>query len=263
MTRRSTIAVAVLALATATAHAGEPHRPEVVPQKARALAERGRAFHDARDYPNAIIAFKEAYVMAPSPGLLFNLAQAYRLQGNCDDAAMFYRRYINTGPSPEARVIAEGHLGSVERCVHQRRLNIRVDESVGAEPAPGAPDGSLFLGDSKAARRGALQKDVGIGLTIGGGIAMSAALYYAFDAHNASSSIEEAYANGAKWKDVEPIDQRGERSARLARIFGVGGGMAIVGGVTLYLLGKRAERLAPIALVPSKRGAEVSLAWRF
>jgi tetratricopeptide (TPR) repeat protein len=263
VTRRSTIAVAVLALATGTAHAGEPGRPDVIPQKARALADRGRAFHDAGDYPNAIIAFKEAYVMAPSPGLLFNLAQAYRLQGNCDDAALMYRRYINTGPSSEARGIAEAHLGSVERCVQKRALNIPVDESVGPAPTPGAPDGSLFVSDSKAATRAELQKDIGIGLAIGGGIAMAAAIYYAFDAHSAATSIEDAYAHGAKWKDVAPIDQRGERSARLAKICGVGGGIAIAGGVALYVIGKRTERLAPIALVPTKHGAEVSVAWRF
>ncbi|HSR99814.1 MAG TPA: hypothetical protein VLM79_22325, partial [Kofleriaceae bacterium] len=37
-----------------------------VPAKARALAERGRASHDAGDYAAAITAFTQAYVMAPS-----------------------------------------------------------------------------------------------------------------------------------------------------------------------------------------------------
>ena len=35
--------------------------------------------------------------------LLFNLAQAYRLQGNCDDAALMYRRYLATNPGVEQR----------------------------------------------------------------------------------------------------------------------------------------------------------------
>jgi len=192
---------------------------------------------------------------------LFNLGQAYRLQGNCDDASLMYRRYLNTGPSPEARRIALAHLVSVERCVQQRGLGIRVDQPGGALQPP-APDGTVFAEPPRGSGAG-VQKNLGVGLTIGGGIALSAAAYFAFDAHSASSSVEDAYATGAKWRDVEAIDQRGERSARLARILGIGGGVAVVGGVTLYLFGRRAERLVPIALVPTRHGAEVSLAWTF
>jgi len=261
VTARAVIAVVAITLAAASAHAGEPRSPDEVPQRARSLAERGRALHDAGDYGNAIVAFKEAYVMAPSPGLLFNLGQAYRLQGNCDDASLMYRRYLNTGPSPEARRIALAHLASVERCVQQRGLGIRVDQPGGALQPP-APDGTVFAEPPRGSGAG-VQKNLGVGLTIGGGIALSAAAYFAFDAHSASSSVEDAYATGAKWRDVEAIDQRGERSARLARILGIGGGVAVVGGVTLYLFGRRAERLVPIALVPTRHGAEVSLAWTF
>lgn len=260
------IAIATLALATATAHASEPSSPEVIPHKARALAERGRAFHDAGDYGNAIVAFKEAYVMAPSPGLLFNLAQAYRLAGNCDDAVMMYRRYLNTNPSPEARRIAEAHLATVERCVQKRGLTIEVGPTTPTTTGalrPPAPDGGTVFAKPPDEKHSELKKNIGIGVTIGGAIALSAAAYFTVDARSASQSVEEAYANGAKWRDVEAIDQRGERSARNAKILGIGGGVAVVGGVTLYVLGKRAERLAPLSIVPTKRGAEVSLSWRF
>jgi len=264
VTSRVAITIAALALATAPVQAGEPRGPEVVPQKARALAERGRAFHDAGDYGNAIVAFKEAYVMAPSPGLLFNLAQAYRLAGNCDDASLMYRRYLNTGPSPEARLIAEAHLAGTDRCTQMRGLNLRKDEipAAGALQPP-ARDGGTVFAEPAPHQRSELTKNIGIGVILGGGIALTAAAYYAYDASNASSAVEDAYANGARWSDVEAIDQRGERSARYAKIFGIGGGVAVIGGVTLYLLGKRAERLTPIAVVPTKNGAEVSWAWRF
>ena len=90
--------VAILAAASANAHADSALRPERIPNKARLLAEKGRAFHNAGDYNNAVSAFKEAYVLAPSPGLLFNIAQAYRLGGNCDEAAWMYRRFLDTNP---------------------------------------------------------------------------------------------------------------------------------------------------------------------
>src|SRR6187551_2944193 len=90
---------------------------DTVPNRARDLAERGRIAHDSKDYSTAIVSFTEAYALAPAPGLLFNLAQAYRLRGNCDDAALMYRRFLATNPPDDARLLAEAHLSTVERCL--------------------------------------------------------------------------------------------------------------------------------------------------
>lgn len=257
------ISVAALALAPIAASAGEPSPPEIIPDKARKLADRGRAYHDAGDYEHAIAAYKEAYVIAPSPGLLFNLAQAYRLRGSCDDALMMYRRYLETGPSPEGRTIAEGHLETVERCAHKQGLNIPIDSELEHIPVlPPEPGASLWA-RSRPASHGQALKDVGVGVTLTGSVALSVALYFGFKAHDASAAVEDAYAHGAKWKDVQPIDERGQRDALMATLFGIGGGLAVASGVTLYVLGKRAERATPIVVLPSNHGAEVSLAWRY
>jgi tetratricopeptide (TPR) repeat protein len=261
--RPTVVALAALLVAVPSlARAEEPQPPDVIPEKARALAVKGRAFHDAGDYGNAIIAFKEAYVMAPSAGLLFNLAQAYRLQGNCDDAAMMYRRYLTTQPSPEGRAVAEGHLEAVERCAHKTALRISKDPDAPTIIATDRASGSLFA-TSPTSHRAEIEKDLGLGLGIGGGVAVSLAVYYAFQAHDASVAVEHAYANGAKWQDIASIDARGSRDATSAKILGIGGGVAITGGVALYLLGKRAEHLAPISVAPTRHGAEVHVAWKF
>jgi len=102
--------------------------------------------------------------------------------------------------------------------------------------------------------RAQLAKRIGVGLTASGGVAMGLALYYGIDARDASNEIEAAYAAGAKWKELRPIDERGDRSATLATILGVGGGVAVAGGVTLYLLGQRAEQAPPIAIAPTRGG---------
>src|SRR5689334_3902403 len=97
--------------------------------------------HKRGEYDRAIVAFKEAYVIAPSPGLLFNIAQAYRLQGNCDDASLMYRRFLGTNPDPAARAVAEQHLATVERCMQKRSLNIPMDESLAYLNVPTPPPG--------------------------------------------------------------------------------------------------------------------------
>ena len=256
------IIAAALAVAPRVASAEEPMAPDVIPPKARALAVQGRAFHDTGDYGNAIIAFKEAYVMAPSAGLLFNLAQAYRLAGNCDDAALMYRRYIATGPSVEGRTIALGHLATVERCTHKAALGIPQDGGAPVVIKTDRASGSLFA-TAPRARRGALQKTAGLGLVIGGGVALAVATYYGVEAHNAAVDVETGYAMGAKWKDLADTDARGEHAATYAKVFGIGGGVAVAGGVALYLLGRHTDQSVPIAIAPSKQGATVSAAWRF
>ncbi|HEU0033661.1 MAG TPA: tetratricopeptide repeat protein [Kofleriaceae bacterium] len=244
------------------------HADPAVPAKARELAAKGKEAHQKGDYARAIAAFKEAYVIAPSPALLFNLAQAYRLQGNCDDAVLMYQRYLASGPDAEGRELAEGHLATVQRCVQKRNLNIPMDESMQYLSMP-TPPKDLGIVDKPVdsprdpSTSGRLKKDIGIGVGVGGLAALAVAGYYGYRAYDASNEVEDLYASGAKWKQIQPIDERGKSAATTAKIFGVGGGAALATGITLYVLGKRTERLAPIAVTPTAKGAQVGMAWRF
>lgn len=241
-----------------------------VPAKAKTLAARGRAAHDAGNYNEAIAAFTQAYAMAPSPALLFNLAQAYRLQGNCDDAALMYRRFLATNPSPEVRSLAENHLATSERCMHKIALNIPLDSQpaaatgfiAAAAPVHAQAATSASVSVERPSRKAELEKDVGIGLVIGGSTSLAIATYYAFRAHNASNDVADAYAKGAKWKDVAPIDARGKSAATRAQLFGVGGALGVAAGVVTYLIGKHTEQ-APVTVVPTGHGVEVGMTWAF
>ena len=257
MTPRAVIVTAVLATArlARAEHVGDD---EPIPSKARSLAETGRNAHEHGDYARAIAAFKEAYVIAPSPALLFNLAQAYRLQGNCDDASMMYRRYLASGPSDESRAIAQTHLETVERCIHQRALNIPLDEAYLATKHP--PQDLGVVDEPAAPRRAVIERDVGIGLVIGGSAAVAVAAYEGWQAHAAERDVERGYANGVKFKDLAARQAEGERAATAARWAGFGGGAALVTGITLYVIGKRTG--VPLAITPTGNGARVSLSWR-
>lgn len=247
------VVVGLLALAARSAYAA----PMTVPEKARQLADKGRSSHEAGDYSAAIAAYTEAYALAPSSALLFNLAQAYRLRGSCDDAALMYRRYLDTAPDPDARAIAEGHLATVERCAHKVALSIPLDATErAAVPA-------VARQQDRARDAGQIPQRIGLGLVIGGGLSLAAATYFALDARSAEADVEQGYATGGNGRDLAPIDDRGRRSASLATWLGVGGGALVAAGVTTYLLGRRAERAVPVAIVPQAGGAEVSFAWRF
>src|SRR5947207_11852903 len=70
-------------------------------REARALHEKGVRAYNAAQYDKAIEAFKEAYALSPVPGLLFNIAETYRLRGrgSCSEALEFYERYLDQTPS--------------------------------------------------------------------------------------------------------------------------------------------------------------------
>jgi tetratricopeptide (TPR) repeat protein len=252
--RREIAFVIALAIAPA-ARADEP-----IPAKARELAETGRTAHEKGDYPRAIAAFKEAYVMAPSPALLFNLAQAYRLQGDCDDAELMYRRYLASGPSDEGRMLAQTHLATVERCIRKRSLRIPMDESQSYLAIPNPPKDLGIVDSPTPQPHGTLMKDVGFGLVLGGTAAAGIATYYAFRAHADEVAVEKAYGKGAKWQEVAQRHADGEHAATAARLFGIGGGAALLGGATLYILGRRAG--VPLQITPTTgTGVRVSLQW--
>jgi tetratricopeptide (TPR) repeat protein len=268
MTAATAPARAAIAAAIAIAIAPLPARADsswsgTVPEKARTLADRGRAAHDAGDYTAAIAAFTQAYVMAPSPALLFNLAQAYRLQGNCDDAALMYRRYLATNPGPEARALAEGHLANVERCLHKLALHIPVETASG-RPAVRPPEPlAMTFAAPPVSRKAQIEKDVGIGLVIGGSVALVGALYYTVQAHDASNDVAAAYAmGGAKWKNIAPLDERGKASAARAKLLGAGGALGVAGGIVTYLIGRHTEQ-PPITVLPTSRGAQLNVLWAF
>ena len=256
---RTLLAVALLASA---AHA------DPVPDKARQLADRGRLLHDAGDYTDAIAAYNEAYSLAPSPNLLFNLAQAYRLAGKCDDAAWMYRRYLDSHPSSDRRALAETHLAAVEKCghggLHVAIIAPAVPAAIPEPHAAAATAAPVALGVTAVKpvghRAGEQKKRIGIAFGIGGGVVLAGAAYFAWDAHSASDEVSDAYKNGAKWSQVAATDARGQHSAAMAEALGITGAAAVATGAVLYLIGRHEEH---IAVMPTRGGAGIRMSWGF
>src|SRR5687768_16988820 len=69
--------------------------------KAKALYEQGLKAYNLAEYADAIKAWKEAYSLTKKPLLLFNIGQAYRLDGDCKKAMTFYDTYQREEPNPK------------------------------------------------------------------------------------------------------------------------------------------------------------------
>ncbi|MBX3162567.1 MAG: hypothetical protein KF773_41785 [Deltaproteobacteria bacterium] len=250
---RSYPAILVAALAAAQPSAARADRL-LVPPKARAFADAGRHAHERGDYTAAIAAFKEAYVIAPAPALLFNLAQAYRLRGDCDDAALMYRRYLASAPPADEAALAAAHLATVEKCT-SGHLAMRT-------PPPRAATAVASVHAAPARPAHSHLRELGIGIAAVGAASLGVAIYEAGVAYQASSDVERAYAKGGHGRAIAERDAEGREAATMARIFGVAGVAAVAGGAALYVLGKRAERVPVVAPIPGG-GARVAVAWRF
>jgi tetratricopeptide (TPR) repeat protein len=86
----------------------------------RSLFEEGERHYRAGKYELAAEAFREAYRLLPSAELLYNLAQAERLSGNCEAAL---GHYLTLASSEAERVPSDLNekVDAMQRCVAAKR----------------------------------------------------------------------------------------------------------------------------------------------
>src|SRR4051794_34647805 len=104
--------------------------------EAAALYDEGKRHFDIGEYAPAIASWKQSYLRSSAPLLLFNIAQAYRLSGNCAQANRFYLNYRRVEKHPR----------------NQAELDRAMARCAGVEPATGdaasEPPASATIGTS-------------------------------------------------------------------------------------------------------------------
>jgi len=65
-----------------------------IADRAKELIDKGLRLYNTQDYKGAIAAWREAYVLVPSPDTLFGIGQAQRLDGDCTSALVTYRTVL-------------------------------------------------------------------------------------------------------------------------------------------------------------------------
>jgi tetratricopeptide (TPR) repeat protein len=107
-------------------------------KRARDLFAQGQLHYSLGEYPQALADLRGAYELSSAPGLLFNIAQAHRLNGDCKQALEVYRHFIRLASESPYRGEAETHVATLER------------RCGGA--APPAPAPSVLRADLQAAK---------------------------------------------------------------------------------------------------------------
>jgi tetratricopeptide (TPR) repeat protein len=112
--------------------------PAPATPSARELTERGLAHYNVGEYDQAIEAFKQAYLMSNEPGLLFNIAQSYRLKGDCNQALQAYKSYLRADPAAN-RAKIEARIAEMEKCVQEKGAARPTVPPEAPPPSPPSP----------------------------------------------------------------------------------------------------------------------------
>jgi tetratricopeptide (TPR) repeat protein len=228
--------------------------------RAEDLYAEGQAAYDRADYATAVAKWQASYDLSKESGLLFNLAQAKRLSGDCLGALATYRRFIaaDADPASEQHKLAEDLA---------RELEGKCPEPVAPPPKivdrPKLDDGLNLAADRNGrkfdrTRPGRTWKIAG--LATGGVGIVTIAIGLGLGHHGASigDEVTAACQPACDWAALKDKDARGRREVTIGKALDVVGVAAIAGGAIFYYLGVRQDALA---ITPTPRDGGAVISW--
>ena len=210
----------------------------------------GKQFQDNGAYERAAEEYKRAYDADPRPEMLFNIAQAYRLAKQKEQALDYFKQYLAKQPAGAGADEARKHVVTLQK---------EIDDETAAKQAPPptvlAVDKPAVVETEAIEDHGRGLRYAGIGVGAAGVIALGVAIKFGLDARSAADDITN---NTGGWgTDDESRFDEGERANRNMKImYGVSGAL-LAGGVVLYYVGhKRRETRVMTYVTPSGAGVQ-------
>jgi tetratricopeptide (TPR) repeat protein len=211
---RAALAAAVVQLlAMGAAVAAEGASEDAPPRAPADLFRRGLAEYDAQRYAAAIELFSRAYEGSHAPALLFNIAQSWRLLGDCSKATAMYEGFIAEEPGSPETERARGWVEKLGTCRTEKAQTAAATRAV-AEPPPAPAALSttpLRLAATPADK--ASGHPVLVGALSGVAFALaSAGGYAAWRANDLSGQTTTSFSHGGTWTtDAAAVDREGRR----------------------------------------------------
>ncbi len=251
----SLVLALALSLMVGRGAAAAPVDPE-----ARVLYQEGLQLYRAGRYDDAIAKLDASYQLVAAPGLLYDLAQAHRLKGDCAGALRLYRDFLRDVPGdlPGAAVaspveaLARSHVVQMESCVAARARDsdsstippsaIAATAASGSPARPPlslaatAPAVGVGAGTNLIARAPPRLARRRAALTLGlASLALAAATgYFGWQADRASDQVSRLYVPGQAWNAAGmDAQETGYTSAKLELATAVGA--ILSGAMALWL----------------------------
>jgi len=212
--------------------------------EAQRLYQAGLESFRAREYEAALSRFSEAYRLSQAPLLLYNMAQAQRLRGECSAALSLYREFSATSPSGKARELAELHQWELSHCevLHStpsaQAALPAPSERPAAKPASSkAAHSRQIFTQPPAERQPAKKRDRTAALvSFGSALALfGVSGYFAWRADRAADEVSNVFATRGTWSQaLAERERQGIRDAQLGVASLIGGLVATGTGTVLW-----------------------------
>jgi tetratricopeptide (TPR) repeat protein len=226
-------------------------------QEAKDHYDRGMAHYELGEFAAAVDEFKAAYALSQAPGLLFNLAQASRLNKDYEQSLHFYRAYLRVRPDAANRDDVEKRISELEPIVEMRR---RAEmEKLQAPPPPPVPHALVGREPPPTVTRtvppsGKKERIAGLVVGVAGIGMLGAGIGLGVTALNAQNKLSSLATSMGSWSPAQTsLYQTGQREAVAATALYVAGGVAVGTGVILYAVGWKKDR-ARFAVAPAAGG---------
>jgi tetratricopeptide (TPR) repeat protein len=230
------------------------------------LYTEGQAAYDRHDYATAIAKWQAAYALSKESGLLFNLAQAQRLAGNCTSALASYRGFLATDPAAgsDQRKLADEFAKELdEQCPTAKPVVPALTapktaisdpaDSVGPREQPRPMTASSSSSSSSSSGR--RWKIAGLATSGVGIVTLAIGLGLGRHGSAIGAEITAACRTSCDWSALKDKDVQGRREVTIGRVLDVAGIAAIAGGAIFYYVGHRRQ---DIAITPRDGGAVVA-----
>jgi tetratricopeptide (TPR) repeat protein len=230
------------------------------PNDAERLYTEGQKAYDDKRYDDALAAWDKSYELSHLPGLVFNIAQAHRLHGDCWKAVEAYRKFVELDPSSPQRATAEGLIKELEPC---KDAPAPVVEHHDAPLPPPPPKVRISVGqtDHVDVDRGHGKRVAAVAVAIAGLAAIGTGVYFGGRADSLATEVHDACAMGCAWADVKDRDAEGHTAALVQwGLLGAGAAALVTSGI-LYYVG--ATDHGTVAVTPHGGGATLSWARSF
>ena len=235
-------AIALLALALSVPAAAQKKKDDQKQREKEAVAhyEQGQKHYNLGEFDKAIEEYKAAYDLTSAPALLFNIAQAYRLKGDHQQALFFYRTFLREDPAAENAADVEALIEESEK---------KLAAATGGT-GTGTGTGTGDTGTGTGTKTG-----TGTGTQIGGANVGNVGPIeddLDDDDKNVVLNADKVIVN-APINDVPESRRRPGRTKKILGLAGMGTGL-ILGGVGLYFGKKAADASDEITGVSDSRG---------
>jgi hypothetical protein len=271
------LALVVLLPAKAVAGAGTkagPRHHGSDRDEARRRFERGVGFYNHGQFDLAIEEFRRAYQLSDAPGLLFNIAKAYRAKQDCVQALQFFRSYLRAAPDASNAGEARDLIGECERSEAATATDsatpgpaeTRLVEPPAAPPASALQPAATAPGpDATSTGGGRTLKLTGLVVASAGVALIAAGVTFALQSSSTADDLTAMARGGETWTPAlrQKYDD-GQSQAELATVLSIAGGAALVGGGVLAWLGyRRATHDSELTIAPLPGGTRMVLTCRF